>query len=487
MTSPRLASLTLQDILAVEDHPDMPEVRCPQTGIPLWSMLRVPFLRSIMSDALYGVPMGGQSARVPLKQAVGSLARAAWHNTAHRRSEPTDVVIMATGVGNQWVDGRWFNRLTDHFAGSLPERTLVIEDFFAWRWPFPRHNQRVRFSAPLQAEAATIAKITRTREDRERAASLVDLAATRAKHHLGWELSPAQRDRFTHWLSHKAAAAPWLYGRYRTLLERLRPRILLKEEACYGLSSVLMRAARDLHIPTAEYQHGAVSQGHDAYNLAPALRDSAAYRLTLPDYFLAYGAWWIDQINVPVKGIPIGNPHRSARLSATAPATSGDRSVLVLGDGIETDMYVGLARQLAERLGESFEVVFRPHPLERDAVRTRFASEGTPVRLDPHVDIYDALCKAHAVVSELSTGLFEAAGLVSHIFIWDTSKSRFTFPRHPFAAFSDADDLARQLQQTSTSPWRDEDVAKVWQPDWQTQYRRFLADAAGIETGQADT
>ena len=80
-------------------------------------------------------------------------------------------------------------------------------------------------------------------------------------------------------------------------------RLLIKEEACYGGAdnACAILAARNLGMVSAEYQHGAVSSGHNAYNFAPAISSAKSYRKTLPDYFLAYGSWWAAQINAPVK------------------------------------------------------------------------------------------------------------------------------------------------------------------------------------------
>lgn len=261
------------------------------------------------------------------------------------------------------------------------------------------------------------------------------------------------------------------------MLERVQPKVLIKEEACYGSAAVLMRAARSLGIVTAEYQHGAVSAGHDAYNLAPTLRNSIEYQKTLPDYFLGYGQWWNDQINMPITKVVIGNPHRSEQLQRYAADPQQERSdILVLGDGIETNLYLGLARQLAEQLGGKFTVVFRPHPMERVKVLAEYTSGATAgVRIDQNGDIYQSFLTAYAVVSELSTGLFEAVGLASRIFIWNTPKARFGFPSHPFSVFEDASDLARQLFESNGKEFSPEQSQEIWAPNWRENYQQFLA------------
>src|SRR5207342_2453626 len=99
------------------------------------------------------------------------------------------------------------------------------------------------------------------------------------------------------------------------LLGRVRPRLALIEDASFGHMAVFNATARRLGVTVAEFQHGMVSKGHDAYNVAPTLAASEAYRRTQPTAFLAYGSWWNDQFNAPVDGkVVIGNPHRTETL-----------------------------------------------------------------------------------------------------------------------------------------------------------------------------
>src|SRR5690606_22328780 len=127
-----------------------------------------------------------------------------------------------------------------------------------------------------------------------------------------------------------------------------------------------------LGLVVAESQHGLVSRGHDAYNVAPALSMGDASRETLPEYFLAYEAWWSQQMNVPVQSVVIGNPRREEQLGRLCDTASVKTDALVLGDGIETEWYLGLARQLVAMLPAEWRVVFRPHPMERKKVEAWF-------------------------------------------------------------------------------------------------------------------
>ncbi|MDP3283726.1 MAG: hypothetical protein Q8M56_04810, partial [Desulfobacterales bacterium] len=344
------------------------------------------------------------------------------------------IVLMATGARLIERNGSYFNCLSDYFVAAAPNQTFVIEDLFGWKWPFPRHHTNVLLHTPLRVEGALSGRL-RTGGYRESARALVNLVSQRAENMLGWNINEVRRQWLQNICTSGAASLLPRYRTYRSFFKKTNAHLLIKEEACYGsadnASAIL--AARHLGMVTAEYQHGAVSAGHDAYNYAPAILNDHRYRQIFPDYFLTFGSWWGEQINAPVQKVVIGNPHRSETLGASACVSEKEQHILVLGDGRETIRYLEFCERLTATLGSIAEVVFRPHPEERASVWAKYPDGfAGNVRVDAHQDIYSSFREAGSVVSEVSTGLFEAIGLVPKVFIWDTPKARFGFPVHPF-------------------------------------------------------
>jgi hypothetical protein len=250
---------------------------------------------------------------------------------------------------------------------------------------------------------------------------------------------------------------------------------VLVHEGCYGHLAVFNATVREFGIPVAEYQHGMITQGHDAYNVAPRLAASDEYRQTLPDEFLAYGSWWNEQFNAPVaRKVVIGNPHRTETLRTWRPE-QGRATVLVLGDGAETAARLDLSRRLAAMLPRPFSVVYRPHPREREVAER--LSDGA-VTIDASPDLYETLERAAALVGEPSTVLFEAVGLVPRIFVWDTAKTRFYLGDHPFERFVDPAEVAERLVAGARGEPQI-DVADLWADDWQGRFRRYAAAKLG--------
>jgi len=487
MTASAASDLSLREMLVVEDDSDILDFSCDCTGLQVWPQIRVAFLRMMLSDLIYGVQLTGKtSASIPATRAVHTFTRSVALNLQYRMTGrcKASICLMGDSVANRWVAGRWFNRLADHFASECPGDTLVIEDHFEWQWPFPRHHDRVMLHAPLQAINAIEGRLRVRDHHRQRARQLVNLVTQRAQRYLQWSPGQERHEQLVEMLARKTASMPSQYARYLALLDRVQPRLLMVGAACYGPAASLIAAAKSQGIVTAEYQHGAVSASHEAYNFAPSIRDSEDYRRTLPDYFLGYGSWWNEQINAPVQKLAIGNPHRTARLDDTDSGVSQKSDLLILSDGIDFDLYLNLARQLSVATRRNgLRVVLRPHPLERTRISSLPGTQSCGVVIDANSDLYTSLSNAHAVVSEMSTGLFEAVGIVDKIFIWDTPKSRFGYPSHPFQSFDSASMLTELLEQEGTGCVGETQADAIWASGWRDRYARFV-ESHGVSCGK---
>lgn len=491
-----MRQISLAELLVVEDDHTILDFRCPSTGLLLWPLVRTVFMRFAMSDFLYGTPLDGSVSKgASASRAITTLSRSALHNLGQSIAGRTraDVCVMSNGVGNQWVEGKLLNRLSDHLALAQRDRSITVEEHFQWIWPQPRHNDRILMHAPLQAVNAIGAKLlVRTRHQRQ-AANLVTLVSQRAERLLGWRPGASREQTLTQMLARKIAGSAMQVGNYHRMFDRIEPKVVLILAGCYGSSSALITAAKRRGIITAEYQHGVISPGHDGYNFAPTVASSTDLRAALPEYFLSYGTWWNDRINAPVKMIPIGNPHRDYRVSQSRriernghTKDSKDR-ILILSDGTEFGIYLGLAQQLepqAAKLG--LRIVIRPHPLERQSVAIKYGKTLGPIEIDRQDDLYASLMNSRAVVSELSTGLFEAVGLADKLFVWDTPKARFGFPTFPFPSFLSATDLIEKLADEKAGSLPASQIDAIWAEGWQRRYGEFLHSCGVQEAAISD-
>lgn len=477
------SALTLSDLLKIEDDPQILSWQCSYTGLSIWPQVRVHFFRMLLADLLYNSAddVAGLEHK-PTKRAICTLGRAFIHNVWLNIRGPiqSELFINTEAVGDQLEGGRWFNRYVDDFGDLLNEQPIVLTNLFEWEWHVPRHNPRIYVHAPMQVAHALRARLTVRRQQLEQAADLVDFVGARAHSLIGWQMGANRRQAFINHVAARMATCGARYTAYQRLLRRVRPKLLLGSSHCYGFHAPLVAAAREMGAVIAEYQHGAISRGHDAYNFAPAIREHPHLRRALPDYLLTYGEWWAGQTNAPVEKVAIGNPGRARRLSGfTDNSCSRDR-ILLLSDGFEFDLYRSLAAKLAQRLeNHGFSVAIRPHPSERNAVAAKWGCRIGNVEIDEHTDILQSFASASAVISEVSTGLFDAVGLVDHVLMLDTAKARFAYPQYPFAKISSAQDVVELLTGRQTSKVG-VSADQIWSDGWQKRFVQFLAEKVGI-------
>lgn len=468
---------SLQNLLAIEDDPGLLRIVYPGTSVPVWSLIRVAFLRSIMSDMLFASDgLIGQSNIRSHMPKLKTLASAILHNL-HSRTQMSDIDIcyISTGFGTFRQDGETRNRLVGYFADCYPDRSLIYQGPGDWTWQGDVRHCAMLSSIPFAARSRLQARVSTDATHRSMASDVIERASRNWTAVGGYLLRTEHMTRLKQSLAGQLAVFHRTVDYYSKWFSRCPIRILIKEDACYGGTSVpVIYAARRVGLTIAEFQHGAISQGHDAYNVAPAIVKSPEFRQTLPDYLLTYGEWWNDQCTTPVRKIAIGNPHFTESIRKLSVKDRLRNDILILGDGIDTRMYLDLCAEIVRTTGrDGRRILFRPHPFERGRVSDSDCPDG--VLLDRNADIYQSLREASLVISELSTGLFEAAGLGCAVLLWSTPKSRFAFPQLPFASFSSPAELSPLLSVAGsprTLPKISPDA--LWAPEWERNFKNFI-------------
>jgi hypothetical protein len=468
---------SLSTLLQIEDDNELIELTCPVTGLPVWPFIRVPVLRTIMSDWLFkSAPLSSLGSNVNLFNLAKNSVVSSIHNFGYKANPNRNILIQSTGLGNYDRDGLVHDRLVGHFTEALPDQTVVYQDksknSFQEKYAF----NPILHKSPRNVINKLYSKLAIKNSHRNLAHRTVIRAAKNALAKFGYEFANDRVLSLSNSLAGHLAELPYASEIYANWFSKHGFKLLLKEDACYGGGGISMiHAARLCGMVVAEYQHGAISKGHDGYNIAEALATSHSFKAVLPDYLLTYGAWWSNQTNMPVQKIAIGNPHLTETLGSLGAVSQNRDQVLILGDGIETNMYLNLASQVFDMVRvQGMQVVFRPHPFEREKVNSLVLPNG--IRLDSHADIYTSLKESKVVISELSTGLFEAVGVVDKVLLWETDKSRFAFPEIPFMSFSAMDELESLLCEKNSVENGISTVSTIelWEPNWKQNYLHFV-------------
>ena len=319
-----------------------------------------------------------------------------------------DVLFSLTPRLAKGPGGERFRLMLDWFLPRLKSSFAVLErDLVAgvrtrhdgcgrkFRWTVvERKVTRYRATVAFKALKPEIDAAARVLAEEIGAALGVSLPASRIASKLG---AAVAYDR---------AGSPEL----KAWLVRLRTRCVV-EAVHYGMMNLLLsKAARELGIPSVELQHGTVYPAHSAYNLPVA---DSPYS---PDYFLAWGDWWIGQTrNFPARrAVSTGYPFLEDALTQhPRKPRDGTPRVLFISQGTIGKRLSELAVELCRIMGPACRVTFKPHPNETKSWRTLYpalADSGVEVAEDATRGIYSWLAEADAVAGVYSTAMIE--GLV---------------------------------------------------------------------------
>lgn len=476
------SSRNLLSLLQIENDHELITITCPSTGVLVWPLIRVPMMRTVISDWLYkSEALTSSGSRNSILKLAKNTIISSIHNMSCNVKINKKILIQSTGLGNYWSNGWVDDRLVGHFSNALPEQTLVYQDKAKDHIIDKYKFGSVFNKLPRNVINKLYSKLAMKTRHRNLALRVINRVAENAAVKLGYEFSGDRIQILSDTLASHLTILPYASETYANWFSKSGFKLLLQEESCYGGSAIsIIHAARMCGMVVAEYQHGAISKGHDAYNVAEALATSHSFKAVLPDYLLTYGKWWSSQINMPVEKVAIGNPHLSEVLGSLESGSHSSKQILILGDGIETKLYLNLAEKVHEIVKRhGLQVVFRPHPLECDNVKMLVLPEG--VQLDRNPEIYSSLKASNVVISELSTGLFEAVGLVDKVLIWETDKSRFAFPEMPFKSFSTMDELESLLTDKNSFQNGRHVVpaTELWEPNWSHNYLHFVERVVG--------
>lgn len=460
------AAVSIFEELRALDDIDAPRsLRFGTCDLPLYLFVRW-FTISAALDRVHGTQAPfATKQRTVREQAALVLRSLARSPLTVRRT--FDVVIASSSAGLVVQrEGKWFDRINDYFALELPEQTLVLDTGRHAGYKSPRLPPHVRCF-----DAFDILAGLRARVRRPSAADLSAIEKLIAFIRERFPVVPADaalegiRAQLVSW----AVRLPALHDWYARFFDRVRPRVILLEDASHGALAHICTWARRAGIVTAEPQHGVISRSHLAYNYGDAARADTALAHGLPSHLLVYGEFWRGEIRSPSEIVVTGCPHFS---ESARPAAPDAATILTISQGIRTDALVELTAAVARRFPDR-RCVFRVHPGELAfPERYRSLASISNIEISERGDIYQQLCEARVVIGHSSMALVEAAGMGLPVLVLDDETSRAHLPRAVGTRFRTAAEL---LPLVEAPPAFATEPAQFFAPGWRERYRSFLA------------
>lgn len=458
-------------VLALEDDaPDALLEVLPGTTVPFWAQVRVQITWVLSAQQTGSVAVESKSTWSRWGE-LRRVAKGYWPSRwdAVRRARPHDVCFYVSGVTLSAEEGRARNWLVDDFAEATDDAVVVQAR------PLPSLIGAPVFRPTLSMESATARSRWRARGKALTpgyAAGMHALLADFARR-LG---QPA--DAFAS-LGNRVLASerlrPFQQDELQRLIDRTQPKILFYDNGSYTYNCEPIGLMKDAGVYVVEPQHGWVGPSHPAYNFGK-LFERPELRRGLPDEVLTFGSFWTDGIRHPGRVTSIGKPHLE-RQAALAPHKRPQQILVVSSrtDPPATDAFV---MQLRAGLPESWSIVFRPHPGEREQTAERyprlFAADGVSVDVEP--DVYESLKRSRVVLGEASTVLFEARAFGCHVIARDSAFAENVIG----SAFGDRVESAAhavvRLEQLIADIELPSSDAAIWAPRAVDSYRSWLAE-----------
>jgi hypothetical protein len=184
-----------------------------------------------------------------------------------------------------------------------------------------------------------------------------------------------------------------------------------------GLEAMIA-AAKKYGIKTYELQHGSPSRGKLNYDYSSGIK-----KITFPDYFLAFGKFWTQDIKLPLKKeniFNIGFPYLNKKLLGVKKIKKENILLIISQPGVISKKLIEFSIKLKKK-NDDIKIIFKPHPLETILENQKYfdylSENNITVINNKNFNLYKILKKTKYVLGVSSTVLYEALAFNCSIFV----------------------------------------------------------------------
>ena len=453
------------DLMAIEADEKILSFKNKE-GTPWWFYFRYEFLNEWLTQRL-GLKQNILIHRERNLNAVKFIIKSVLHNIFYEKLKNADIVFYVTSRPLM-KEGKYYNRYADPFYELYPEKTFIYENApLNWQWYKPRLYNNFCFYTFNLVKFRLLSKFYQ--KESSELIELLDFLSNKINTLFGLTLTKSEKKYFERFAISNYKTYIKHFEWFINKLKKQKTKLLMVVGASYSHYCDLNRLAHEAGIITADLQHGAICSSNIMYSFDEHIINSEEVKRIIPDYYLTYGSWWSKQTNLPYKKIEIGNPLRKYLL-AHIDYDKPRNKILIIGSANNTEGNMDIAQKLTERYTQ-YQVLFRPHPTEKkdaEVLKTRFSN----VSIDYGNDLYQELVESYAVISEMSTVIYEAIGLSEKILIWRTQYSRNMSPNNCFAEFNSINELFNLLDRNKLETnYKETDF---WNENIEFNYSNFL-------------
>jgi len=406
-------------------------------GFPLYLMVRYRLLQGMINKRF-----SLSNPHLPLSQPLVAVLKYLIKSLVNSPLfiKKKKILIFSSGVvsvkGN---DGIFYNRLYQNFVDQYPDEVGLIEASNKRAYSKPKKTKVFyrdlldififiysHFKKPSHIECQTVNDFK-------------DYLSAGRQSDLGADFNKVVLKQIS---KYRAG-----YSLYRLFFSLKKPKLVLVEDASYGGYAYIVKAAQDLGIKVAEYQHGYIGLNHPAYNFNLDNLPNDIYGF-FPSIFLTHGEHWVKNCKVPAEKIAVGYPDLLNRIKIYGDKSfpKESNSILFISGGTIPEKLSSFIGDFIS-LNPGSKVYLRPHPSERPEVKKRYDSLINKGVIIDVGDLYTVLSASDVVVSfSVSTVLYEAIFFTKKIYLVDDDYANFYEPNSPFLRFDTPESLTDQIQ-----------------------------------------
>jgi hypothetical protein len=213
---------------------------------------------------------------------------------------------------------------------------------------------------------------------------------------------------------------PIRVSQYYRILKKINPKILFM--ICgYGKESAI-KAAKDLHIPVIEIQHGVLSKLHMGYHFPNKKKEMFS------NYLFTFGPAWAKMAHFPIpqhKIIPIGYQYLNTAV-ASYKCVRKKNQILFFSQGTIGDRLSEFAVNLLSYLPSEVKIVYKLHPGEYLRWKTEYkalydaSKKGLITVIAGDIPyLYELMAESKWQIGVNSTALFEGMAFKCKTYIVD--------------------------------------------------------------------
>lgn len=390
-----------------------------------------------------------------------------------------DILYLYNAVGNVIIDDHVINRTYDDFLLEFNNQSGAIETLGNKKYKSEKYIDK-RYFDSIYLFIEVLSYFTKDNpEDVKMANDLIDYLSNECR----MNILPSHAERIKKIILNIPKKIKYMDVILPRMFRAIKPKLVFIECAHYGDSTAyLNKILHEMGIKTAEAQHGIVGNYHEAYFHSDFLCNNAEYAKYMTDYFLGYGEYWIDKINIPGEKIAIGNPWfwrqytRFLNENYNNQSASGNKKTVLWipfeDHGMDLEILEGFIRES----NNEYSIRVRLHPIYNyfKSDYKKYEDDGKII-MDELPTIYDSFAISDCVVSESSTVIYEALAVGKPTFILESEFSIRYQTLSLAPNFRNASELLNLIRSTQETMYIDPDIRiKFFGEQWQDKFKHFI-------------